>query len=95
MTTITLYTGKNTVDAGQDQDTKNGALLGDGTLRIIQTQLKGILANGSGSATFKTLTQAGITTDPQNGKLRLEADKFRNAKLCHTGRSAGYLHRRW
>lgn len=76
MSNLTKYTP---VDAGQDQDTKNGALLGDGTLRIIQTQLKGILANGSGSATFKTLTQAGITTDPQNGKLRLDADKLSNA----------------
>ena len=75
MANLTKYTP---VDAGTDQDAKNGALLGDGTLRIIQTQLKGILANGSGSAIYKTLTQTGITTDPTNGKLKLDADKLGN-----------------
>lgn len=75
MTTLTKYTP---VDAGKDQDTKNGALLGDGTLRLIQTQLKGILANGSGSATYKTLSQTGITSDPTTGKLKLDADKLGN-----------------
>ena len=75
MSTLTKYTP---VDAGKDQDTKNGALLGDGTLRLIQTQLKGILANGSGSATYKTLSQTGITSDPTTGKLKLDADKLGN-----------------
>lgn len=76
MASLTKYTP---VDAGKDQDTKNGALLGDGTLRIIQTQLKGILANGSGSAIYKTLTQAGITSDPTSGKLKLDGDKLTSA----------------
>lgn len=76
MASLTKYTP---VDAGKDQDTKNGALLGDGTLRLIQTQLKGILANGSGSAVYKTMTQAGITTDPTSGKLKLDADKLTSA----------------
>ncbi|MEG3131611.1 flagellar filament capping protein FliD [Pantoea cypripedii] len=70
---LTKYTP---VDSGQDQDSKNGALLGDGTLRIIQTQLKSILANSSGSTTFKTMTQAGITSDPVSGKLKLDEDKL-------------------
>jgi len=76
MASLTKYTP---VDAGKDQDTKNGALLGDSTLRIIQTQLKGILANGSGSAIYKTLTQAGITSDPTSGKLKLDGDKLTSA----------------
>lgn len=76
MANLTKYTP---VDAGKDQDAKNGALLGDGTLRIIQTQLKSIIANGSGSAIYKTLTQTGITTDPTNGKLKLDADKLTSA----------------
>lgn len=76
MGNLTKYTP---VDAGADQDTKNGALLGDGTLRNIETQLKSILANGSGSAQFKTLTQAGISTDPTNGKLKLDSDKLSSA----------------
>ncbi|QGY31751.1 flagellar filament capping protein FliD [Pantoea cypripedii] len=73
---LTKYTP---VDSGQDQDSKNGALLGDGTLRIIQTQLKSILANSSGSLTFKTMTQAGITSDPVSGKLKLDEDKLSSA----------------
>ncbi|ORM62779.1 flagellar filament capping protein FliD [Pantoea rodasii] len=74
--TLTKYTA---VDAGKDQDSKNGALLGDGTLRNIQTQLKSILANSSGSSVYKTLSQAGITTDPNDGKLKLDADKLTSA----------------
>ncbi len=73
---LTKYTA---VDAGKDQDSKNGALLGDGTLRNIQTQLKSILANSSGSTVYKTLSQAGITTDPTDGKLKLDADKLTTA----------------
>lgn len=76
MSNLTKYTP---VDAGKDPDSKNGALLGDGTLRNIQTQLKSILANSSGSAVYKTLSQAGITTDPTNGKLKLDADKLSSA----------------
>lgn len=74
--TLTKYTA---VDAGKDQDSKNGALLGDGTLRNIQTQLKSILSNSSGSSVYKTLSQAGITTDPTDGKLKLDADKLTTA----------------
>lgn len=73
MANLTKYTP---VDAGTAQDSKNGALLGDGTLRFIQTQVKSILANGSGSALYKTLTHAGITTDPTSGELKLDADKL-------------------
>ncbi len=74
---LTKYTA---VDAGADtQDTSNGALLGDTTLRTIQTQLKGLLSNTSGSATFKTLSQIGITSDPSTGKLELDTDKLETA----------------
>ncbi len=76
MGNLTKYTP---VDVGASQDTSNGALLGDGTLRIIQTQLKSILASGSGSVQFATLTQAGISTDPTSGKLNLDADKLTSA----------------
>jgi flagellar hook-associated protein 2 len=73
MASLTKYTP---VDAGSDPDGKNGALLGDGTLRNIQVQLKSILANSSGSSVYKTLSQAGITTDPTDGKLKLDATKL-------------------
>ncbi|MCT4714425.1 flagellar filament capping protein FliD [Enterobacteriaceae bacterium H18W14] len=74
---LTKYTS---VDAGTDsQDSSNGALLGDSTLRTIQTQLKGLLSNTSGSSTFKTLAQIGITSDPSTGKLELDNDKLEAA----------------
>lgn len=76
MANLTRYTP---VDAGKDQNSTNGALLGDGTLRNIQTQMKSILANASGSAVYKTLSQAGITTDPTNGQLKLDATKLTSA----------------
>ncbi|MCZ9148007.1 flagellar filament capping protein FliD [Escherichia albertii] len=71
---LTKYTA---VDAGSDsQSSGNGALPGDSTLRTIQTQLKSMLSNTVGSSNYKTLAQMGITTDPSNGKLELDADKL-------------------
>ena len=57
---LTKYTA---VDAGADsQSSSNGALLGDSTLRTIQTQLKSMLSNTVSSSNYKTLAQIGITT---------------------------------
>ncbi|MCZ9211701.1 flagellar filament capping protein FliD [Escherichia albertii] len=70
----TKYTA---VDAGSDsQSSGNGALPGDSTLRTIQTQLKSMLSNTVSSSNYKTLAQMGITTDPSDGKLELDADKL-------------------
>ncbi|WP_313688141.1 flagellar filament capping protein FliD [Pantoea sp.] len=75
--TLTKYTA---VDVGSDsQDSSNGALLGDSTLRTIQTQLKSMLTNAQSSSTYKTLAQIGITTDPTTGQLDLDADKLSTA----------------
>jgi flagellar hook-associated protein 2 len=74
---LTKYTK---VDAGTDtQDTSNGALLGDSTLRTIQTQLKGLLTNTQSSSSFKTMAQIGVTSDPSTGKLNLDSDKLKTA----------------
>ena len=74
---LTKYTA---VDAGSDaQDTSNGALLGDSTLRTLQTQLKSMLTNSSSSSTYKTLAQIGVTTDPSTGKLELDSDALKTA----------------
>ncbi|MCZ9078587.1 flagellar filament capping protein FliD [Escherichia albertii] len=71
---LTKYTA---VDAGSDsQSSGNGALPGDSTLRTIQTQLKSMLSNTVSSSNYKTLAQMGITTDPSDGKLELDADKL-------------------
>lgn len=74
---LTKYTA---VDAGTDaQDSSNGALLGDSTLRTIQTQLKSMLTNAQSSSTYKSLAQVGVTTDPTSGKLELDDDKLSTA----------------
>lgn len=71
---LTKYTA---VDAGADaQSSSNGALLGDTTLRTIQTQLKSLLSSSVGGSTIKTLSQVGITTDPDSGKLEVDDDKL-------------------
>ncbi|MFP2239814.1 flagellar filament capping protein FliD [Pseudescherichia vulneris] len=74
---LTKYTA---VDAGTDaQDTSNGALLGDSTLRTIQTQLKSMLSSATGSSAYKTLAQIGITSDPSTGKLTVDSTKLETA----------------
>lgn len=71
---LTKYTA---VDVGADaQDSSNGALLGDSTLRTIQSQLKSLLTNAASSSTFKTLAQIGVTSDPTTGELELDSDKL-------------------
>jgi Flagellar capping protein len=74
---LTKYTA---VDAGTDaQDKNNGALLGDSTLRTIQTQLKSMLTNTLSSSSFKTLAQIGITSDASTGKLEVSDEKLEAA----------------
>ncbi len=74
---LTKYTA---VDSGTaTQDTSNGALLGDSTLRTIQSQLKGLLTNTQSTSSFKTLAQIGVTSDPSTGKLTLDNDKLETA----------------
>jgi len=71
---LTKYTA---VDPGADaQDTSNGALIGDSTLRTIQTQLKSVLSNTLSSSSYKTLAQIGVTSDPSTGQLKVDDDKL-------------------
>ncbi|EMO7187407.1 flagellar filament capping protein FliD [Pluralibacter gergoviae] len=74
---LTKYTA---VDKGADtQDASNGALVGDSTLRTVQTQLKSILGNTASGSAFKSLTQLGITSDPSTGKLSVDDSKLKSA----------------
>jgi flagellar hook-associated protein 2 len=74
---LTKYTA---VDTGTDaQDTSNGALLGDSTLRTIQSQLKSMLTNAASSSTYKTLAQVGVTSNPSTGQLELDSTKLGTA----------------
>ncbi|MFU0854560.1 flagellar filament capping protein FliD [Kluyvera cryocrescens] len=71
---LTKYTA---VDPGSDaQNTSNGALIGDSTLRTIQTQLKSALSNTASASAFKTLAQIGITSDPSTGQLKIDDTKL-------------------
>ncbi|WP_337025276.1 flagellar filament capping protein FliD [Pantoea anthophila] len=71
--TLTKYTK---VDTNTDsQDSSNGALLGDSTLRTIETQLKSMLTNAQSTSAYKSLGQIGITTDPQTGSLVIDSTK--------------------
>ncbi|WP_455863866.1 flagellar filament capping protein FliD [Pantoea agglomerans] len=71
---LTKYTA---VDVGTAaQDTSNGALLGDSTLRTIQSQLKTMLTNAQSSSTYKSLAQIGVTSDPSTGELEVDDDKL-------------------
>lgn len=86
--TLTKYTA---VDAGSDaQDTSNGALIGDSTLRTVQTQLKSVLSNTLSSSSYKTLAQIGITTDPSNGQLKIDDTKL-SAALQKDSSGVGQL----
>jgi flagellar hook-associated protein 2 len=71
--TLTKYTKVDTNSGSQDSS--NGALLGDSTLRTIETQLKSMLTNAQSSSAYKSLGQIGITTDPSTGSLKLDATK--------------------
>lgn len=72
--TLTKYTK---VDTNTDaQDSTNGALLGDSTLRTIETQLKSMLTNAQSSSSYKSLGQIGVTTDPTTGSLKLDSTKL-------------------
>lgn len=78
-TTISNQTKYTSVDQGsKSQDTSNGDLLGDATLRTIQTRLRSMLSAGQPSGNVSTLSQLGITQDV-NGKLTVDSTKLTKA----------------
>lgn len=78
--TIGALTKYTAVDAGAEaQSTTNGALLGDGAVRTIQTGIRGQFSAGVNSGNFQTLTQMGITQDATTGKLKIDDDKLKKA----------------
>jgi len=78
-TTISNQTKYTAVDQGSDsQSTSNGDLLGDGTLRTIQTRLRSLLSTSQGTGSVSTLSQIGITQD-LTGKLTVDSTKLTKA----------------
>ena len=78
-TTIASQTKYTSVDQGSDtQNTSNGDLLGDGSLRNIQTQLRSMISTSQSGGDFSLLSQIGITQD-LNGKLTVDSTKLNKA----------------
>lgn len=77
-TTIGNQTKYTAVKAGESQSTGNGDLLGDNTLRNIQTSLRSQLSSVQSGGSLTTLSQLGITQDV-NGKLTVDSTKLNNA----------------
>ncbi|HEX4500790.1 MAG TPA: flagellar filament capping protein FliD [Scandinavium sp.] len=82
--TIASVTKYAAVDAGSDQSANNGALVGDGNVRSIQSQLRSLLTNVQGG-TYAIAAQLGITQDPitgsdgSTGNLKIDATKLTKA----------------
>ena len=81
-TSLTKFTA--TATNSDTADTTNGALLGDSALRTIQTRLKSALGAASGSGTITSLSNIGITTDPDTGKLEIDSAKLKTALTDNT-----------
>lgn len=78
-TTISNQTKYTKVDQGStSQNSSNGDLLGDGTLRNIQTRLRSMISASQGSGSLATLSQLGITQDI-SGKLTVDSTKLNKA----------------
>jgi len=77
-TTIGNQTKYTAVKAGESQSSGNGDLLGDNTLRNIQTSLRSQLSSAQASGNLTSLSQLGITQDV-NGKLTVDSTKLDKA----------------
>ncbi|WP_409160783.1 flagellar filament capping protein FliD [Pectobacterium sp. B2J-2] len=75
--TIIAQTKYTAVEAGEDQSSTNGALLGDSTVRNIQNQLKAQLTSVQAeSGEFSILADLGITQNFKTGKLEIDNTKL-------------------
>lgn len=83
--TIGSLTKYTSVDAGaEEQDSSNGALLGDSTVRTIQTGIRGQFSSSANDGKFQTLSQMGITQDGTTGKLKIDDEKLKKALTDNT-----------
>jgi len=78
-TTIANQTAYTAVDKGAtSQDSSNGALFGDGTVRTIATQLRSQNSASQPDGDYATLASLGITQDI-NGRLQVDSGKLATA----------------
>lgn len=79
-TTISNLTKYTATDAGSaTQDTSNGVLLGNSTVRGIQTKLKMQISTAQEGMGVSTLNEMGIKQNPKTGMLEVDNDKLKTA----------------
>ncbi|ARD38697.1 flagellar filament capping protein FliD [Edwardsiella ictaluri] len=66
------------VKQGQAPAFNNGPLLGDSTLRAIQSSIKGALSSEQNNRNIKGIGNLGINTDPLTGKLSIDDKKLKH-----------------
>ncbi|WP_409307202.1 flagellar filament capping protein FliD [Pectobacterium sp. B1J-3] len=76
-TTIGNLTKFTATDPNSDTlDASNGVLLGNGTVRSIQTNLKMQISSAQSGMSISTLNEMGIKQNPVTGKLEVDSDKL-------------------
>ncbi|MFK3839783.1 flagellar filament capping protein FliD [Serratia sp. NPDC087055] len=73
---LTKYTP---VKTGEAQNASNGPLLGDNTLRGIQSSIKSALSAAQDNPELKGLGNLGISTNTKTGKLEIDSTKLKKA----------------
>lgn len=67
------------VKTGEEQNASNGPLLGDNTLRGVQSSIKSALSAAQDNPELKGLGNLGISTDTKTGKLEIDSTKLKKA----------------
>ncbi len=90
--TISAQTKYTAVEAGEDQASTNGALIGDSTVRSIQNNLKAQLTTiQSESGEFKILADLGIKQNFKTGKLEIDNTKLDKALKEEPGKVQAFF----
>ncbi|CAI0749538.1 flagellar filament capping protein FliD [Serratia entomophila] len=67
------------VKSGEAQNASNGPLLGDNTLRGVQSSIKSALSAAQDNPELKGLGNLGISTNTKTGKLEIDSAKLKKA----------------
>ncbi|MCL6377679.1 flagellar filament capping protein FliD [Pectobacterium brasiliense] len=79
-TTIGNLTKFTPTDPNSDApDASNGVLLGNGTVRSIQTKLKMQISSAQNGMDISTLNEMGIKQNPTDGKLEIDSSKLQKS----------------
>ncbi|NDL62594.1 flagellar filament capping protein FliD [Acerihabitans arboris] len=78
LTTFDTLSSYTAVTSGEDQDTSNGALLGDSVLRSVKSQIKNLVSSAQSSDTFQVLNQLGVTLNKDGTLTTDEATLVKN-----------------